>query len=93
MAMPTIGSLAPAFSLKDGAGKVHTLASCKRYWVVLYFYPKDDTPGCTIEALEFTAKAREFANAHVYVYGVSPDTCQSHAKFMEKKRPRSQLIV
>jgi peroxiredoxin len=52
--------------------------------VVLYFYPKDDTPGCTIEANEFTALIKEFANANTVVLGVSKDSCEKHRKFIAK---------
>ena len=60
--------------LTDQAGK----------WVVIYFYPKDDTPGCTTEALEFTDLANDFETANTVVFGVSPDSCEKHAKFIEK---------
>lgn len=51
---------------------------------MLYFYPKDDTPGCTIEAIDFTKFADEFRKSNAVILGVSPDTCESHQKFMQK---------
>ncbi len=80
------GSLAPDFDLPtDGGGHVR-LADFKGRKVVLYFYPKDDTSGCTLEALNFTAHLPEFEAAGVTVIGVSPDTAKSHDKFKAKHR-------
>jgi len=75
---------APSFRLPDQTGKVHTLAMYKGKWVVLYFYPKDDTPGCTKEACSFRDMSTVFADAGVVVLGVSKDTVASHKKFAEK---------
>ncbi|HEY4103530.1 MAG TPA: thioredoxin-dependent thiol peroxidase [Polyangiaceae bacterium] len=78
------GAKAPAFSLGDETGTAvnsHSLAG-KPY--VLYFYPKDDTPGCTTEACDFRDNLRAFNNAKVRVIGVSPDDAKRHAKFKEK---------
>jgi peroxiredoxin Q/BCP len=78
------GSQAPAFDLpSDGGGRVR-LADLKGRWVVLYFYPKDDTTGCTKEAIEFTAAASEFEALNAVVVGVSRDTAHSHDRFKAK---------
>jgi peroxiredoxin Q/BCP len=82
--MLEVGTKAPAFSLAGPQGKKVTLASLAGRWVVLYFYPKDDTPGCTTEACEFTASIRDFEGMDAVVLGVSPDSPESHAKFAAK---------
>ncbi len=75
------GDVAPDFSLPDQEGKPVSLASQRGKWVVLYFYPKDDTPGCTIEAMSFTKYAADFEKLGAKILGVSKDTCESHMKF------------
>jgi peroxiredoxin Q/BCP len=84
--MPLIepGSAAPALRLPDAKGTVHTLASLKGKTVVLYFYPKDDTSGCTDEACQFRDLLPKFTTAKAVVLGVSPDGSTSHAKFASK---------
>ena len=78
------GELAPDFTLpRDGGGTV-TLSSLRPSKVVVYFYPRDDTPGCTTEALEFTALIAEFAAAETTVIGISKDTVAKHDKFVTK---------
>ncbi len=82
--MPAIGAKAPDFQLeKDGGGKAK-LADFKGRKLVLYFYPKDDTSGCTTEALDFTALAKDFDKAGATVVGVSPDSAAKHDKFKAK---------
>lgn len=76
---------APLFSLPDAQERQHALADYKGKWVILYFYPKDNTPGCTIEALEFTALAEPFDKENAIILGISPDSCASHQRFTEKK--------
>ena len=84
MADLTAGDMAPDFSLpRDGGGSV-SLAEMRGSPVVLYFYPKDDTSGCTTEALAFSALADEFAKAGAKVIGLSPDPVKSHDKFVAK---------
>ena len=61
--------------------------------VVLYFYPKDDTPGCTIEANEFTTLVKEFAEADAVVFGVSKDSCEKHRKFIDKYSLKVELLA
>src|SRR5678815_909513 len=78
------GSPAPAFSLPDQDGKVVSLPDLAGRWVVLYFYPRDDTPGCTIEACEFTAALPAFRGLDAVVFGCSADAAASHQKFVAK---------
>ena len=61
--------------------------------VVLYFYPKDDTPGCTTEAIEFTGLIKEFAAADTVVLGVSKDSCEKHRKFIKKRELKVELLA
>lgn len=84
MAFPAIDTPAPEFALKDQDGREVSLASLKGRWAVVYFYPKDDTPGCTQEALSFTEKAKAFAAAKTAVVGVSRDSVARHDKFAAK---------
>jgi peroxiredoxin Q/BCP len=78
------GSKAPAFSLPDETGAIVSSASLSGKPYVLYFYPKDDTPGCTKEACDFRDNSRAFDTQKVRVIGVSPDDPKRHAKFKEK---------
>jgi len=78
------GDAAPDFSLALDDGETVSLAGLRGAKVVLYFYPKDDTTGCTSEAQQFTALASDFASAATVVLGVSRDTVKSHAKFRAK---------
>ena len=79
-----IGDPAPDFTLpRDGGGDL-SLAALKGKIVVLYFYPKDDTSGCTIEAKDFSCLTKEFSEAGAVVIGMSPDSAKSHAKFRSK---------
>jgi peroxiredoxin Q/BCP len=78
------GAKAPAFSAPDQAGKTVSLDDFKGKTVVLYFYPKDDTPGCTTEACSFRDEFAAFRKKGAVVLGVSPDDARSHAKFAGK---------
>jgi peroxiredoxin Q/BCP len=78
------GSKAPAFTLLDAEGKKVKLSDFKGSPVVLYFYPKDDTPGCTKEACAFRDRSAELKKLGAVVLGVSPDTPASHTKFRDK---------
>jgi peroxiredoxin Q/BCP len=80
------GDPAPPFDLPTAGGGRISLAGLKGKRVVLYFYPKDDTPGCTQEALNFTEKAKAFAAAKTTVIGVSRDSVAKHDKFAAKHR-------
>ncbi len=82
--MANSGESAPAFSLPDQEGKLHTLESYKGKWVVLYFYPKDDTPGCTKEACNFRDEKGRLEEIGAVVLGVSADDVGSHQKFHGK---------
>lgn len=75
---------APDFSLKDTKNKTHSLADYKGKWVVLYFYPKDDTPGCTTEACSLRDAATELQELDAEIIGVSADDAKSHEKFIKK---------
>lgn len=78
------GQKAPDFSLPDEAGNLHRLSDYVGKPVVLYFYPKDDTPGCTTEACNFRDDYSTYAKAGITILGVSPDTSQKHQKFKDK---------
>ena len=84
MSEPVVGDLAPQFSLPGAAGKTISLSDYAGKSVILYFYPKDDTPGCTIEAKDFTSLAAEFDKADAIVIGMSPDSVKAHDKFAKK---------
>lgn len=79
-----IGHTAPDFALKDQNGKVHKLSDYRGKTVFLYFYPKDDTPGCTIEACSIRDNFSKFKKHGVVVLGVSIDPEKNHAKFVKK---------
>lgn len=78
------GSIAPDFSLQDDQEQMHHLSDYRGKPVVLYFYPRDDTPGCTKEACGFRDDYSAYDEAGVTIFGVSPDTPESHAKFKTK---------
>lgn len=78
------GIPAPDFSLQDHTGTVRTLSEFKGSYVVLYFYPKDDTPGCTKEACMIRDSYNDFETSGIVVLGVSKDSPESHVKFREK---------
>jgi peroxiredoxin Q/BCP len=78
------GDVAPDFTLSDQDGKPITLSALRGRKVVLYFYPKDDTPGCTTQACDIRDHVREFDARGAVVLGVSPDSPTSHQKFREK---------
>lgn len=82
--LPQEGTPAPAFELADETGKIHQLGDYTGKKIVLYFYPKDDTPGCTTEACNFRDDYSAYVKAGVVILGVSPDSVKSHAKFKEK---------
>ena len=79
-----VGVMAPDFTLMDGAGKPVSLSSLRGAPVVVYFYPKDDTSGCTVEACDFRDNLAAFRKLGCTVLGVSPDSVKSHAKFAAK---------
>ena len=87
-----VGRRAPGFSLKNHAGERVGPEKWAGKWLVLYFYPRDDTPGCTVEACEFTSASKEFEKLGAVVVGVSPDSPESHAAFREKHGLRVHLL-
>lgn len=84
--MVDVNAKAPDFTLPTGDGSDLKLSSLKGQAVVLYFYPKDDTPGCTTEALDFTARQKDFAKAGAVVVGISRDSAAKHRKFADKHK-------
>lgn len=89
----TVGVAAPAIALMDQTRTTHALADYRGRWVVLYFYPKDDTPGCTTEACNFRDDLGTLRAFNVQVLGVSMDDTQSHARFAEKYRLPFPLLA
>ena len=81
---PQVGEPAPDFELADQDGELHTLEDYRDEWVALYFYPKDDTPGCTTEACEFRDDIFKYRRMGCRVLGVSLDDTESHKEFAEK---------
>ncbi len=86
------GDAAPLFSLPDDSGGVVSLTACRGRKFVLYFYPKDDTPGCTAEAADFTANFQAFETAGARILGISPDSRASHEKFKTKQKLEHTLL-
>ena len=82
--MVETGKPAPAFRLPDQDGEQVSLAELKGQWTVLYFYPRDDTPGCTTQACEFTSTLGDFRDLDAVVIGCSPDGAEAHRKFIAK---------
>jgi peroxiredoxin Q/BCP len=90
---PTSGEKAPDFSgATDNSGEI-SLSDFKGKNIVLYFYPKDMTPGCTTEAIEFTAKMADFDKANTVIIGVSKDSAERHKKFREKQSLKIMLLA
>lgn len=81
---PALGSMAPAFKLQDQNDQWHTLDEYKGKWLALYFYPKDNTPGCTTQACEFRDNIFAFRDAGAVIVGISLDSAASHKKFAEQ---------
>lgn len=79
----SVGQPAPEFELPDQTGQLHSLEDYRDQWVVLYFYPKDDTPGCTTEACKFRDNIFAFKKINAQILGVSFDDVESHQKFAE----------
>jgi peroxiredoxin Q/BCP len=84
MSTPEAGDVAPDVALPDETGTVHHLSQQRGRWTVLYFYPADDTTGCTTEACQFRDLNESYADTGADVWGVSPDGASSHRKFREK---------
>jgi peroxiredoxin Q/BCP len=91
--MPKEGSAAPAFKTTDAEGNTVKLSDFRGQKVVLYFYPKDDTPGCTKEACSFRDAFADFTKRGIKVLGVSPDNEKSHQKFVAKYKLPFTLLT
>ncbi len=87
------GQNAPAFALKDQTEQLRRLSSYKGQWVVLYFYPKDNTSGCTSQACQFRDDLPKFNTQNAVVLGVSPDSAASHVKFIQKQDLNFTLLA
>lgn len=92
MPLPKIKSKAPEFSALTSEEEQLSLKDLKGSWVVLYFYPRDNTPGCTIEAEEFSGLIEQFKELGAEVIGVSKDSCASHQKFVKSKKLKVTLL-
>lgn len=90
--IPSSGTPAPQFTLPDQDGEVHTLEQYKGKWTLLYFYPKDDTPGCTKEACAIRDADPDLSSLGAVVLGVSADSVKSHKKFAEKYQLQFPLL-
>ncbi|MDG6225337.1 MAG: thioredoxin-dependent thiol peroxidase [Candidatus Thermoplasmatota archaeon] len=86
------GDPAPEVCLPDQNGTDRRTSEMMGKWLVLYFYPKDDTPGCTKEAIDFTSNIDDFEKEGAAVLGISPDSCSSHRKFIDKKGLKLTLL-
>lgn len=86
------GKKAPAFTLPDQNGEKVKITDFKGQWVVLYFYPRDNTPGCTTEACDFSGGLKAFEKLNAVVIGVSPDSVESHRKFADKFKLKITLL-
>ena len=86
------GKKAPAFTLPDENGDEIKLSDITGEWLVLYFYPRDDTPGCTIEACDFSSGLKEFEKLGAIIYGGSPDSPDSHQKLIRKYKLKIKLL-
>jgi peroxiredoxin Q/BCP len=91
--MLQIGDQAPAFCLPNQDEEEVCLRDLQGSWIVLYFYPKDNTPGCTTEACEFTAALPDFSGLGATILGVSPDSPKKHRSFIEKKELGITLLA
>jgi peroxiredoxin Q/BCP len=89
---PLVGKPAPPFCLPDAAEKTICLSDFVGRWVIVYFYPRDNTPGCTLEARGFSDAADEFASLSAVILGVSGDSVGSHKKFAEKQNLRFPIL-
>ncbi len=84
MSMPKAGDLAPEVALPDEHGTIHRLSDRRGSWTVVYFYPRDDTPGCTTEACQFRDMSGEIRERDAEIWGISADGAESHAAFRSK---------
>ena len=92
-ASPATGETAPDFSLQDQGGRWHSLEDYRGNWVALYFYPKDDTPGCTAQACAFRDDIFKFRQRGIKIIGISLDDSESHANFAAKHKLPFALLA
>ena len=85
-------ALAPDFALPNDKEQIVTKKDFQGKWLLLYFYPKDDTPGCTVEAKDFSAHVEEFNNLNVKIVGISKDSVKSHGNFITKHDLKIELL-
>jgi len=90
--LPAAGDAAPVFELPDQHGHLRSLAEFRGKWLVLYFYPRDDTPGCTAQACRFRDETRAFEELGAVVCGVSVDSSESHADFAREQQLAFPLL-
>ena len=93
MAILEVGKNAPQFDLPNQDEDNKSLSDYQGKWLVVYFYPKDDTPGCTVEAQEFTEELNNFTSEDAVVVGISPDTVAKHCKFIDKHNLGMELSL
>ena len=93
MSSPEPGDQAPEVALPDDAGEIHRLSDQHGRWTLVYFYPEDDTPGCTTEACQFRDLHPMLESEGLGVWGISPDSAKSHAKFRQKFELPFTLLV
>ncbi|HMB20998.1 MAG TPA: thioredoxin-dependent thiol peroxidase [Spirochaetota bacterium] len=86
------GNIAPEFCLPDKDRNTVCLKDLRSKWVVLYFYPKDNTSGCTLEAIDFTRELDDFKSLNTVILGVSPDSPESHCRFYDKHNLKVTLL-
>lgn len=91
--IPQVGQAAPDFAAQDQNENTVSLKDKQGKWIVLYFYPKDNTPGCTTEAKDFTEFVGDFQELGAEIIGVSPDSAKSHCKFIDKHSLSIQLLT
>ena len=87
-----IGNLAPEFCLPNQDEVEICLKDLKGKWIILYFYPKDNTPGCTVEACDFTERVEKFEDLDAIILGISPDSPEKHRDFIEKQNLELTLL-
>ncbi len=92
MSKLNVGDKIPDFVLPNALGNKVSIKNFDNKYFVIYFYPKDDTPGCTIEALDFTKLGKDFARAGAVILGISKDSCESHQKFIDKHKLNVELL-
>ena len=91
--MVEVGEDAPDFAIPNQNGEIKNLKNFEGEWSVIYFYPRDDTPGCTVEAKEFTDLNKQFEKLGCHIVGVSPDNEAKHCKFIDKHDLKVELLA